>query len=77
MDMDITGFVQGHCNRMFPRSLLPKLLDCAKLPGSAKGYPYRNTLIPSLRGRMYILAFRDPDAGGTICMITKEEEPCP
>lgn len=74
MSMDIVGFVQGHYSRIFPNTLLEKLLDCSFLPGKRKGYPYINTLIPSLRGTMYILEFQNKDAGGTICMITKEEE---
>lgn len=70
-------FVQGHYSRLFPMSLLKKLRECALLPGKKKGYPYVNTLIPSLRGSMYILEFQNADAGGTICMITKEGEYVP
>lgn len=77
MGMDIEGFVQGHYSRVFPQSLLGKLLECSFLPGKKKGYPYVNTLIPSLRGTMYILEFQNKDAGGTVCMITKEEKDGP
>lgn len=76
-EMEADWFVQGHYRKLFPVSLVKKLRECALLPGRKKGYPYGNTLIPSLRGAMYILEFRNPDAGGTICMITKEGEQCP
>ncbi len=71
-EMPIDWFIQGHYNRLFPKSLLKKLHDCALLPGQKKGYPYVNSLIPSLRGTMFILEFQNPDADGTICIITKE-----
>ena len=73
-EMPINWFIQGHFRRLFPRSLIKKLRDCALLPGKKKGYPYVNSPLPALRGTMYILEFQNPDAGGTICMITKEEE---
>lgn len=72
--MEFDWFIQGHYSRLFPKSLLGKLRECALLPGKKKGYPYTNTLIPFLKGEIYFLEFRNPDAGGTICIITKERE---
>lgn len=76
LDMDIDWFVQGHYRTVFPKRLMDRLLACAKLPEQQKGYPYVNTLIPELTGQMYILEFRNADAQGTVCIITKEEA-CP
>lgn len=74
LDMEIDWFVQGHFSRLFPKSLVKKLMDCAMLPAGKKGIPYVNSLIPELHGRMYILEFRNRDADGTVCIITKEEQ---
>lgn len=72
MSMDIVGFVQGHFTRLFPAKVLPKLLECAKLPQSGKGMAYVNSLVRVGKGRVHILSIRDEDVGGIICIITKE-----
>ena len=72
MAMDIDGFVQGHFTRIFPARVLPKLLECARLPLKGKGMAYTNSLVRVGKGRVHILKIRDEDVGGIICIITKE-----
>jgi len=73
MQMDIDFFVQGHFARLFPKAFLQKFLECARLPGCRKGFEYINSLIPSLKGLLYILEFQNKETGGIICIITKEQ----
>lgn len=72
MGMDFDTFIQGHYQKEFPKSLLGKLWDCAQLPGNARGHKYINTHIPEYTGRMYILEFRNQEAGGIVCIIVRE-----
>lgn len=73
MGMDIEYFIQGHFLKLFPKSLLEKFRKCAELPKKRKkGHEYINTNMPECRGMMYILEFGNEDAGGIICIITKE-----
>lgn len=72
MAMGIDGFVQGHFTRLFPAKVLPKLLECARLPLTGKGLAYVNSLVRVGKGRVHIHSIRDEDVGGIICIITKE-----
>ena len=72
MEMEISGFIQGHFTRLFPARVLPKLLACAHLPERGKGMAYINSLVRVGKGRVHVLSVRDEDVGGIICIITKE-----
>lgn len=73
MKMDFDHWIQGHFPRLFPRALILKLIECTNLPGKKRGFEYINTNIPEYHGLMYILEFRNRDAGGIVCLIGKEE----
>lgn len=76
MEMDLDHWIQGHFPKLFSRDLLTKLWDCTTLPGKKRGFEYINTNIPEYHGLMYILEFRNEDAGGIVCLIGKEEPSC-
>lgn len=73
MGLDFDCWIQGHFPRLFSRELILKLIECTALPGKKRGFEYINTNIPEYHGLMYILEFRNDDAGGIVCLIGKEE----
>lgn len=72
MQMDFDFFLQGHYLQLFSRQVLQKFWDCALLPDKKRGYPYRNTQIPEMKGLLYMLSLRDPEIDDMICIITKD-----
>ncbi len=66
-------FVFGHHTGTFARGWLDRFEDCVSLIGRKKPVDYFYSLIPSYRGKAYILKPWNREAQGPVCVIVGKE----